>query len=153
MILAIDPGLCTGWAEVAHNGKLFACGATHDLFVDRGAAATPDYVVIERPQVYRAAASKGDPNDLITLAIQVGEYKQFFERRGARVVFYRPSEWKGQLPKKVHHRRVWDVLDDVERSIVGVAGDRVPAGDRHNLMDAVALGKWYWNLWVSAYRD
>lgn len=45
-----------------------------------------------------------------------------------------PREWKGNVPKRVHHERVRDLLDATE-----AAG--VPWGDL-DVLDAVALGLW-----------
>jgi hypothetical protein len=82
---------------------------------------------------------------------------------GARVTAVTPSAWKGSIAKPVQHRRVWSVLDAVERAVlggdaVGLAIDaacRKGALDRwgkpgvryypasfqtHNLLDAVAMG-------------
>lgn len=82
---------------------------------------------------------------------------------GAEVAFYTPTEWKGSEPKPVQHARLWDVLSDVERQVLG--GDETRAAiekavDKgaarrwkiagadcyprkfviHNLLDASALG-------------
>ena len=69
-VLAIDPGLDTGWA-VLRDGKL----------VNAGIGAPPHaailectHVLIERPQVYRPGASKGNPNDLITIKTNEGKF-------------------------------------------------------------------------------
>ncbi len=65
---SIDPG-CTGVA-VWFGQSLMSCGVVDDP----EAVVVHGNLVIEKPQIYRASKSKADPNDLITLAIQVGRY-------------------------------------------------------------------------------
>lgn len=81
---------------------------------------------------------------------------------GCACVAVTPSTWKGSVPKAISHGRLWAVLDDHERAILGGAdtlaiiesakrqggASRWPAGktfypatwNTHNLLDAVALG-------------
>jgi len=144
MILTIDPGVSTGWAEFTYadggKGTLFACGAGDPR--RREVQAYPQTIIIERPQVYRTAQSRGvDPNDLITLAIQVGQYKEFFEALGRNVHLVLPRDWKGQVPKKVHHPRILSKLTPGELKIVNhqlqYLFSEKAKGD---MMDAVGLG-------------
>ena len=148
MLLAIDPGKDTGWA-IVRDGKLFACG----LGDARTLAGTRPFtkLVIERPQVYRGRTSKGDPNDLITLAIQVGRYLQAFAATGLEGEEIIPHTWKGTVDPDVLCRRVYASLDDAERAVLlpvleplarkSVAED-LTGGRRHNVIDAVGLAKW-----------
>lgn len=46
---------------------------------------------------------------------------------------YRPAEWKGTIPKRVHHLRVWNVLNEEERLLV-------PSMTEHDTWDAVGGG-------------
>src|SRR6185312_16842694 len=101
----------------------------------------PRAVLIECPQVYRHHLSKGDPNDLIKLAVGVGRYAEFFENRGAKVALVLPAEWKGQIPKEVHHARVMSALTRHEAAKLLEGCKFVADGKRHNVMDAVALAK------------
>lgn len=135
MLLAIDPGNVTGWA--VFNGPqdqtLKGCGYGPPAAL---VGFRPDVLVIERPQVYDARHSKGDPNDLITLAITVG---RLIERMDATTVLTPlPREWKKQLPKDICHKRALAVLSPDER--------RLLVSD-HNALDAVALGLWYLKRW------
>jgi hypothetical protein len=132
ILLAIDPGKDTGWATFI-GGALVSCGLgfpNHNI----------DRAVIEKPQVYRRALSKGDPNDLITLAVQVGRYAERLEHGGARVDLVTPAEWKGQVPKDVHHQRIRKELTGRESDAVDLAG--APSRKLHNVLDAVGLGLW-----------
>lgn len=78
--------------------------------------------------------------------------------------FVAPREWKGSMPKPVHHRKVWAELSDAERKVLpdyaeheinkalmrgAKDGWRKPGGTYygasergrvHNVLDAVALG-------------
>lgn len=123
-------------------------------------------VVIEKPEVYPGMKSK-NPNDLIDLAMAAEHLAMELQKFGApppKYVF--PREWKGQVVKPIHHSRVWATLDLGERTIVAkaigmfsidvenkirracesYARTRQVRGyswEAHNLLDAAALGCWY----------
>lgn len=98
-------------------------------------------IVFERPQIYRAAKSKGDPNDLIGLAgvamAVVGLYGSIL----ASVSSPTPAEWIGQLPKATkgsakespRAKRILSRLSPEELKLVP---------DQHDAIDAVGLGLW-----------
>jgi hypothetical protein len=135
--LSIDPGRDTGWALWASGGRLIACGLG-----DGWPVHTDARVLIERPQVYRAAMSKGDPNDLITLAIQVGRYTERLESAGAHVEHVLPRDWKGTIDANVMLNRIIrdmspEQATTVLRDTKGIAKSRT-----HNVIDAVGLGQW-----------
>jgi hypothetical protein len=117
------------------QGALWSCGV---CTVDQAPEwwSTITEVVCELPQVYRAAQSKGDPNDLIKVATQVGRWEERAKSRGIQWVTYLPNEWKGQVPKDVHHRRAMRLLSEEESKRI----PEMAATSRHNMMDAVALG-------------
>lgn len=50
-------------------------------------------------------------------------------------------EWKGQVPKKIHHERLSATASEYELAII----KGVPIRDslRHNVWDAYGIGKWY----------
>lgn len=102
----------------------------------------PDTIVYERPQIYTAAKSKGDPNDLIGLAaVGAATVARFRGHRFTKpaVLTPTPAEWCGQLPKatrgsaKVSPRaqRILSRLSPLELQ-------RVP--DQHDALDAIGLG-------------
>lgn len=145
MLLAIDPGKDTGWAMLDDAGTLVACG------LGSPPVDGPTRVIIERPQVYRGRASKGDPNDLITLAIQVGQYKERFLSTGRPVEEVIPHTWKGSIDGDVCCRRIVASLTESERELLTAVLTplaRAPvhaeltAGRRHNVIDAVGIAKW-----------
>lgn len=131
-----DPGNICGWAGFM-NGALLECRSIkwgrfapietpwHGYSNDCDIAT-----VIEKPQVYNVARSKGDPNDLIDLAIKVGMLCAWYPNHELVL----PREWKGQLPKDVCWNRALEVLTPSELSVI--------KGSDHNMRDAIALGLW-----------
>ena len=137
--LSIDPGLSSGWAFFRAAGEIVTCGAGDPRLVP-GLAAQVKSCIIEKPVIYRAALMKGDPNCILTLAIQVGRYVEYFESRGARVALTTPGTWKGQVPKHIHHERVRAGFSDHERMVVEGVLKYTPAAKQRDVLDAVALG-------------
>jgi hypothetical protein len=136
MIIGIDPGLrCTGVAAFDGNewAVLSIRPKAHDLvgriveICARLANRGPwDLAVIERPQVYRQGLMKGDPNDLVDLAVLVGALTVTLNAK--RTLLPRPAQWKGQVPKEIHH-------DRIRKQVPGVEGSK-------DALDAVGLALW-----------
>ena len=60
---------------------------------------------------------------------------------GARdCTFYKPSQWKGQIPKKIHHARMRGVMSTEELRVLDAALARTDKGGHPEILDAVALG-------------
>ena len=153
MIVSIDPGVQeTGVAIWYREGGLASAYLTRL----RGSYAVPwagmayevakvlqgvevDAVAIERPQVYVHSRAKGDPNDLITLAMMAGGIVGAMRatRAALLVVEYKPAEWKGQVPKDVMTKRIKRSLTEEEqpRVLLPKAGSLA-----HNVWDAVGIG-------------
>jgi hypothetical protein len=100
-----------------------------------------EHFISEVPQVYRAGASKGDPDDLIQLAGVVGVFSALFTATTYTGV--KPREWKGQVPKDVHHARLVKTLTPEELAMVEAAA---PPSLRHNVLDAVGIGRYWFDL-------
>lgn len=134
LLLAIDPGNCTGFAWF-RGDELLECGVTT---VDAPTMSLrPDRLVVELPQVYDAAHSKGDPNDLIGVAVQVGRWVERY--RGLESIrLVKPATWKGQVPKEIHHGRILRKLALREQGVM----PSLPKTKAHNMLDAVGLGMW-----------
>ena len=161
MILAIDPGTkCAGWSFwrnlQASGWRVFSCGllrwgstaelfetAKHkrlDLFGTRFAPlAVGVRVVCELPQVYSQRHWKGDPNDLIGVAVSAGLVIGALDFDD--VEFVKPHAWKGNTPKPIHNKRVLAALGD-GRKIYDDACKTIPASLHHNVVDAIGLGAW-----------
>jgi Holliday junction resolvasome RuvABC endonuclease subunit len=150
-LVSIDPGLrVIGYAEW-YGGQLFKAGLIKNpcdktvkddtVWLGMVEAITQTIqgvheVVIEKPQVYVASRSKGDPNDLINLALVVGAIGMAFHLDETRVKTYRPAEWKGQVPKDVTERRVHEALTDAELGRVIWPVKSLC----HNVIDAIGIG-------------
>lgn len=104
-----------------------------------------EHVVIERPMIYPDQRLwKGDPDDIVRLAMTVGCLINDCERRGCRVSTCRPADWKGQLKKDPTEARVISKLSDDEAELV-----ELPSAEslEHNVIDAVGLGLWLVGRW------
>lgn len=94
---------------------------------------TADELHIERP-VFQAHSAQ-NPEDIINLALVVG----CFTTVGQTVKSYRPTDWKGSLPKKIHHKRIGAHVNqhgDFNERMIWTKNQR--AKD-HNVRDAFAL--------------
>lgn len=141
--LSIDPGLDTGWAYFRDADTLLVCGLGDPCQLDT--KSTPvRCVIIERPVIYENRLMKGgvkSANDIVTLAIQVGDYAGHFRRVvGAHVAMVTPGSWKGQVPKDIHNARVLGSLSAGNCTVLDECTRYVSASKRHNVIDAVALG-------------
>ena len=89
--------------------------------------------VAEWPQVYQRGQgkSKGDPNDVVPLACVIGAAAAAMSPKSTRV--FKPSEWKGQVPKPAIKKRIVDELTDAEVS-------RVSKRLAHDGYDAIGIG-------------
>lgn len=140
LILAIDPGNDTGWA-IDQDGRLIGCGVS-----SKGSFWAPrkvDHMVIERPEVYQARFMKGNPNDIITLAITVGELCERVRPYCTFQTLVLPKQWKGSIDKDVHHGRIQDALSPEDLAFVAEKGKRYPKSKTHNMWDAIGLVKWF----------
>lgn len=150
-VLAIDPGLrATGYAFF-RGGNLASCGLIRCKLTERADIAAAigrelalqflrplDAIIIEVPQVYQSRLMKGDPNDLVSIALVAGAALQV-PAKVRRAVS--PHQWKGNTPKDVTCRRLLMALNEQERDILADAA--VPSSLRHNILDAIGIGKWF----------
>lgn len=140
MLLAIDPGLDCGWSLFA-SVRLVACGLGDPRHSSAHRINDIDTVVIEYPCIY--PGSPVNPNDIIKLALRAGEWGGFY-RSKAEIRYVLPFQWKGAVPKSVHHERIVFKLKDKElEALKGARRDAtrpVPLSKMHNVLDAVGLG-------------
>lgn len=170
-LLALDPSVRSPGAAIFRDDVLIFAGkvtikGTTGLWIHEGArwqyvierivdwakehdCIYPDMIVYERPQIYTASKSKGDPNDLIALAAigagVVAHYQAvIWERypqstKRINVSTPTPAQWAGQIPKATkgsakdspRAQRIMSRLSPIELA-------RVP--NQHDALDAIGLG-------------
>jgi hypothetical protein len=135
-LLAIDPGAKTGWAlyqKFTEGWTLTGCGVTDP---SGGIPIQPrDIVVIEEPQIYPNSPAR--PADILKLQRIVGRYEERFS--GAKYVhFVHPHAWKGSVPKEIMLSRI--EVNTPLRDRPAMANYK--GGYRHNMIDAIGLGRW-----------
>lgn len=147
-VVSIDPGLSGCGVAIFSDGILdsavyptvskegsrvqrWAC-MSREVYL---AMRTCDVLVVEVPRVY-PGVRREDPNDLLDLTGVLGGILAIGCYRSA--VQYYPSEWKGQVPKKVMNARVLSKLSEWERLGIANAGAKT-----HNILDAVGIGLHY----------
>jgi hypothetical protein len=142
-LVSVDPGKHkVAWALFV-DGVLHTCGSSYSKGSIRAAASVPvaDAAVVEVPQVY--ARSKGDPNDLVDVAVMAGAAAISAAAAAfCPTTFVRPCEWKGQTPKSVCWKRARNVLTDEEVAAQEAGYRAVTKSEGADVRDAVALGLW-----------
>lgn len=137
-ILAIDPGQDSGWALGTDGGlQQFGLGRTPRAHLVTPGTVEPHHCIIEMPRVY--PRGKARPNDLLTLAVNVGQHKERAEQYGWALSLVYPRDWKGTLDPDVLCNRTEAKLSVQQRGTLAKAG---PTGKLHNVLDAIALYEW-----------
>jgi hypothetical protein len=114
------------------------CGLTKDPQEIR---FLPEFkVVIEKPVIYRPRLMKGDPNDLIVLALLAGRYQERALNDKATVELVTPHEWKGSVSKEISNRRVLKKLKSEELAVLNAV--KCAESARHNVIDAIGIALW-----------
>lgn len=139
--LGIDPSTtCLGWAFF-RGDSLEVAGVVEaedmdEMIAKLRQAKWPDCnrLVIEKMQIY--ARRPWEP--MINISILSGILLQSI--RWDRVSLPYPRDWKGQVPKTIHNQRIIASLDQQSRDRLDLVG--VPAGKKHNVIDAIGLAKW-----------
>lgn len=149
MLVAIDPGVTMAGVAVFDSCSELAV-ATLERGKDWRATAYNIWhwieisfpfvqdieLAVEIPQVYTQNKLRGDPNDLISLALVVGALGGLV-LSGIPIRTYQPREWKGQVPKRVMIERIKEKLSEDERKRV-----QLPTGKsyHHNVWDSIGIG-------------
>lgn len=108
-----------------------------------------EVAAVEAMQVYEGSKRKGRPGDLLDLQILAGAAAAALRRSGAIVGVFKPSEWKGQLSKAMHHRLIRQELDLPEK--VGFFGAREWSGSGYDVLGAGSVLKSHWkDIWDAA---
>lgn len=137
-VIAVDPGkhhLGVAWfsGRQLDRAALIPTAEMKD-FLETWSGYT-DELVIEKPRIYPHTIRK---NDIADLSAKMGEIVGVFQFTGAEVFTYTPSEWKGQLPKRVTERRVKETLE--KQGLLSLVELPRRKSLAHNIYDAVALG-------------
>ncbi len=137
MILAIDPGVTTGWALLDTDSRLISCGLNEPPPV----LPSHSRVVVERPRIYPGGRTK-NPNDVLSVAINAGEWVGRYQARGFKTEYVEPQKWKGTTPKEISHQRIFAKLLPSEQLTVSDAGKGIAPSKRHNMLDAIGIVLW-----------
>lgn len=168
-LLAIDPGVrdkcaCALFIEDELKSVWFEAHADARRYTGAPPLALLR-VVVERPEYHGARSDAARTQDLLALSWAGAALAYAYGGAADAPVIERGvGEWKGSEPKPVMHARLWRVLSDAERALLGGGAThaaiakavekgalrRWKAGGvwyprkfvAHNLMDAAALGSW-----------
>jgi hypothetical protein len=168
-VLGIDPDLhSTGWAvydgkEVVAVGcikvprKLTGMGAIGTMMMAAKGecwGGVVDVLVVEGQELY--LGNTKNTRSILDLALCAGTIMGVvYTGSGAKYVLCpKPAEWKGQVPKHIHHRRILDGLG-VAYALVGTTvvpektslhllpgGATLKNGDWKHVTDAIGLAIW-----------
>lgn len=136
IIVAVDPAArCAYYAifEDGHLKEVGSCGPKTRKKLPYSAKW-----IFEKPRKYsRFAVAHKDLDRLVSMNSSL---QRRIRKAGGKYSEVYPQDWKGNVPKKIHHRRAEALLSEEERRVI-------PGPDQdeydHNLYDAVALGLWY----------
>lgn len=148
MLLSIDPSSAAarvGWA-IFDGRVLVTCG--------KGSPPAPwltdvTEAIIEHPVIYPHGRTP-NPNDVVKLAVTVGELAGVLSAHGLSVRYVEPRAWKGTLDKDTGCRRAWSRLQDHEQAVAAKfkppASGKVPGSIEHTL-DAIGIGLFAVGRW------
>ncbi len=113
-LFAIDPGVKTCATATSCSGRLVHVEVIPSL--QRAIAGDPMPVIWERPQ----ADGRGAPvDDLIALTHAGADLARAVAGRDLSIRAVTPRQWKGSVPKPVHHGRLWSALRVDECELIG----------------------------------
>lgn len=124
---AVDPGV-DYFARAGFRGATLSdCGMRH---ISVGLSTREGgLVVVEMPQIYKYG--KARKSDIANLIFSAGRVADRYEDH----VLYLPAEWKGQVPKKIHHARVEAALSPAEKALLPKK-----KGELKHVLDAIGVG-------------
>jgi hypothetical protein len=106
------------------------------LFPD--AAPHVQVLAMEVPQVYTQDKAHGvNPDDLIQLVGVEGAIAGMLAP--VKAVGFTPRQWKGQVPKEIHNKRILAALSPEEKEAI----EECPASLLHNVIDSIGVGLFY----------
>lgn len=168
-LLALDPGINKPGAALFRAGKLVAAERVRldkdlaslpvgiraarvaDTIIRWGMATgmEPRALVYELPQIYQRPKSKGDPNDLIKVALVAANVSGMLRYAlGGRDISMEvhsplPAEWIGQCPKVVcSGPEAWNSPRGYRIKVALAPEELEVVIPDDNALDAVGLGLW-----------
>lgn len=129
--LAVDPGANMSALVHGLDDEIYA--VHYEAIGDQAWPQYFDEVVVEKPQIY--VKSKGDPNDLINVALAAG----YWTGLGSKVFTLLPNQWKGTVPKAICQARIEKKLTSKELAIVTKLTKKLGKTKAHNVWDAVGI--------------
>jgi len=139
-LLSIDPGVkALGWALWSDAGILISAGLSRTKERDLSAAIRDhrrqvplaSRSVVERMVIDGRAVPPGDLLDVQAVGVAVASHP---------LVLVRPCDWKGTIPKTIHHARIMETLSGGEASYVDALLERTPKAHRKEILDALGIG-------------
>ncbi len=143
----LDPGKNVAGCAFFRDGELTDCTlirGTDPLDVAGQAAewfAMPgpvDELITEGQFVY-PGPRKNNPNDLVPLTFCCGAVHALVIAHKRVIVM--PNVWTKGTPKEIRLARAEAALPEAEKKILDAV--KCPKSLRHNVVDSIALGKWY----------
>ncbi len=98
-------------------------------------------IVCEYPRFYGSTHDKGDPNDLIDVAVVGAAVSTKLDSLCSHIEHVFPSDWKGNVKKQIMLERIWSKLSDAEKAVV----QKTNKSDTEDILDAVGIGLWKLN--------
>lgn len=131
------------WAFLASRTGAVLAKEFLDLGVEPSREGAETLLVVEHMQIYSRGNVRRNarPDDLMEINGAVGAvvgYVQNVWRGAVTILDPRPREWKGQVPKSVHHARLTEGLLESEKLLI----DSVAQTYRGDALDAYGLAKW-----------
>lgn len=147
-VIGIDPGKYVSGYAIFRDGELERCGwappgdILEDVISVFSEASAHLLVVTEKMHIHKRSPVR--TVDLADLLLQAGYIAGTVAARYPHAVWVKPEpkEWKGTAPKKIHHQRIEKKLDPGELAAVSEVLNYIPAGEHHNVWDAIGLGLW-----------
>lgn len=153
-LLCIDPGkkaigflysdadrpVACGCIRSKSNDPAIAAAAFYDALVCRIPGFRPDILVAEA-MVWRPNDRKSQPNDLLDVTRTTTHVAVACRVGGVRDV--EALEWKGNLPKAIHHARIDFALNEAERAIVRLGIASTIETHAKEVLDAVGIWAYY----------
>ena len=149
-----DPGADRIALAIFRNRELAWFGFMNETFRAVMHGEEPTFLGIEKPQIYQTTAT-AQANDCLDVWGSACWFRSRVHALAPNLVerILKPEEWKAQLPKPIHHARLWESMTERERGLfptdteerikVGIRRGKYTSAkgnDFHNFLDATGIG-------------